>query len=462
VADVTERLPSDHSLAPLGPRLRELGAAAAVGIRGKEGMDGIILLGPRRSERVYGGPEEEAIRSVADHLSVAIENARLYTQLQDGKIYNDILVDSLVSGVIAANRDRVITTVNREAQRITGMPAEAMLHRPVSVLPQPLAQAFDRTFETGGGIRNRDLTIATGPNDPVPIQLGSSVFHGHKGDLLGALLVFSDLSLVRKLETQVRRTAHLASLGTLSAGMAHEIKNPLVTLKAFAQLLRESYDDPEFRAAFTDLVGKEVNRIDAIVNQLLKFGRPAKPVLQPTSAHRVLDQSLQLVSLPLKKKQIGLETRWAASPDVVHGDPNLLEQAFVNFFLNAIDSMGMGGQLSVSTESLAPSAIVSQWEAALRSPHMRITISDTGCGIREEDLVRIFDPFFTTKESGAGLGLSIVHGIIQEHHGLIDVESHLGRGTSFHIVLPLDPHAQAVGSLVSDNERPKPGVSNAP
>ena len=438
VADVIERLPSAHALGPAARRMRELSADAATAIQGKGRLAGVVLLGPRRSERVYGGVEQKALQLIADHVSVAIDNAKLYTDLQDAKIYNDILLDDLVSGVIAANNERVITTFNREARRITGLGPSDMLNKPVSVLPGPLADVFDRTFRGAVGIRDRDLVVEHEPGEEIPIRVGSSVFHGHAGDVLGVLVVFSDLSVVRKLETQVRRTAHLASLGTLSAGMAHEIKNPLVTLKTFSQLLPERYADAEFRTTFSELVGKEVNRIDGIVNQLLKFGKPAKATLRPVSIREVLGQSLQLVSVPMRRKSVSAVTRWCGDNDLVNGDANLLEQAFVNFFLNAIDAMAEDGSLRVTTEIITPgTASAGSWESVLSYRHLRITIADTGAGIRQEDISHIFDPFFTTKDTGTGLGLSVAHGIVQEHMGLIDVESQIGRGTAFHIVLPL-------------------------
>jgi len=438
IVDVLHRRQPSALLASAGSELLSIGVAAAVGIRSKSGLQGAMLLGPRRSGRVYGLLEQRALQIIADQLAVAIENARLYTQLQDGKLYNDILLDSLVSGVVAMDSDQRITVFNHEAGRITGLQPEALIGEGVDVLPRALARVLTTTFSTGRSSRHRDVALQLPDGGTVPIQVGSSIFHGHHGLVSGALLVFSDLSLVKKLETQVRRTAHLASVGTLSAGMAHEIKNPLVTLKTFAQLLEEQYDDPEFRHTFSDLVGKEVNRIDLIVNQLLKFGRPAKAQLVRVSLRDVMEQALQLVEVPMGKKRIRLVVDWRAPESTIAGDPRLLEQAFVNFFLNAIDAMAPNGVLAVSLRLVRHAMPgMEEREDVLPDRHLSASIRDSGVGIPEAHLQQIFDPFFTTKSTGTGLGLSVVHGIIQEHGGIIDVVSEVGVGTTFSVLLPM-------------------------
>jgi signal transduction histidine kinase len=243
---------------------------------------------------------------------------------------------------------------------------------------------------------------------------------------------------VKRLELQIRRSDRLASLGTLSAGMAHEIKNPLVSIKTFAQLLPERYQDSDFRETFSSLIGHEIDRIDSLVNQLLRFARPAKPVLKPMHVHDVLEKSLMLVAHRLYQKDIKLARSWKADVDTIRADADQLEQVFLNFFLNAMDAMKQGGELTVSTEIRAK-----DWTRPRSSSNghgnevLRITVRDNGEGIRKEDIPHVFDPFFTTKDYGTGLGLSVVHGIIEEHGGEIEVESEVAKGTSFHIVLPL-------------------------
>ena len=193
------------------------------------------------------------------------------------------------------------------------------------------------------------------------------------------------------------------------------------------------------------MIGHEIDRIDSLVNQLLRFARPAKPILKPLHAHEILEKALTLVGHRLYQKDIKLNRLWRADTDTIHGDADQLEQVFLNFFLNAMDAMKTHGELSVKTEIRSDE----QWVSALTYTNgegngngqgreaLRITIRDSGEGIRAEDIPHVFDPFFTTKDYGTGLGLSVVHGIIQEHGGQIEVESELEKGTAFHILLPL-------------------------
>ncbi|MBN1268495.1 MAG: PAS domain-containing protein [Kiritimatiellae bacterium] len=437
VTDLLERRRPTPERLELARKLSGLKASIAIGIRSRERLDGIMLLGPRLSGRIYGNIEQSALQILCDQLAVALENARLYTETQNSKIYHEILLDNLVSGVVAVDAQGLVTVFNREAQRITRMEAKDVLDRSFEQLPDPLAIVLQDTLQTGRNLRYLEMAIHHDDED-LPIRVGTSIFRGHTGRVMGALAVFSDQTQIRKLEMQVRRTDRLASVGTLSAGMAHEIKNPLVSIKTFAQLLPERYQDPEFRDNFAQLFDLEVKRIDSIVNQLLNFARPAKPHLSPSHLHAVLDNSLRLVEQQLQQKGIRLERSYTAPRDVIHADADLLDQAFVNFFLNAVEAMPGNGSLSVTTELVDDdwnSPVT--WNRRATEQHIRVTIRDSGCGIPPEDIHSIFDPFYTTKSNGTGLGLSVAHGIIQEHGGAIDVESEPRQGTSFHISFPL-------------------------
>jgi signal transduction histidine kinase len=270
-------------------------------------------------------------------------------------------------------------------------------------------------------------------------RTSSATFRGQGGELLGALMVVTDITALKRLELQIRRSDRLASLGTLSAGMAHEIKNPLVSIKTFAQLLPERYHESDFRETFSSLIVHEIDRIDSLVNQLLRFARPAKPLLRPMHVHEVLEKTLQLVQHRLYQKEIKLNRTLEASLDTIRADSDQMEQVFLNFFLNAMDAMKRGGELTVETEIRTGDSLVTHLlpEPENRHEALCISIRDTGEGIKKEDIARVFDPFFTTKDFGTGLGLSVVHGIIEEHGGQIEVESEVAKGTAFHIFLPL-------------------------
>jgi PAS domain S-box-containing protein len=438
VLDELHRMRQTPELEAVEKQMASLQVAVVMGIFAREHLAGVMLLGPRLSGRIYGSVEQNALQVLCGQLAIAIDNAQLFTEVQNAKIYNEILLQNLTTGVIAAGADGRITVFNNEAEQITGSKSQDLLDRPIDELPAALRDLVRETLHSVERPENRELILESAKGSVV-VRASSSVFHGQQGGMLGVLVVLTDITALKRLELQIRRSDRLASLGTLSAGMAHEIKNPLVSIKTFAQLLPERYQDSDFRETFSNLIGHEIDRIDSLVNQLLRFARPAKPLLEPTHVHTVLEKSLQLVGHRLYQKEIKLTRSWRADVDTIRADADQLEQVFLNFFLNAMDAMKRGGEMVVSTE-IHPAE---EWVAAVTGANgdaheiLRITIRDNGEGIRSEDIPHVFDPFFTTKDYGTGLGLSVVHGIIQEHSGQIEVESELSKGTAFHILLPL-------------------------
>lgn len=414
-------------------RMRELKCYAAVGVFSPRKLEGILLLGPRTGGLIYSYVELDALQLLCNQLAVSLENASLYTEVQNAKIYNEILLDQLVTGVVAADAGGRVTFFNREAQRITGLPD--LKGQPISLLPEKLQQYWKTAVENGEEVRDMDLKIMLADAVQIPVRLSASPFRSAQGGVLGALLVFNDMRDMKALEAKIRRADRLMSVGTLAAGMAHEIKNPLVSIKTFSQLLPERYDDPDFRTTFSELMGQEVGRIDGIVNQLLSFARPQKPTLEPMRMHDVLGKSVPLVQEQLKARGLTLALKLHASNDLIQGDASLLHQVFVNFFLNAIDAMDHGGRLTIRTHNAEPAALGDPRER--ESSWIRIEVADTGKGISRDEMLKIFDPFYTSKSEGTGLGLSVAYNIIEEHGGTIDVSSQLGEGTHFSILLPV-------------------------
>jgi PAS domain S-box-containing protein len=447
VLDELHRVRSTPELERVRRQMKSLHVAVAMGIFSREQLAGVMLLGPRRSGRIYGTVEQSALLVLCGQLAVAIENAQLFTEVQNAKIYNETLLQNLTTGVVAADSSGLITVFNREVEEITGLTASELLGRRISNLPEGLRAVIGETLGTGERQEDREVILRADDKSTI-LRASSSLFHGQDGEALGALMVLTDVTTLKRLEMQIRRSDRLASLGTLSAGMAHEIKNPLVSIKTFAQLLPERYQDSDFRETFFSLIGHEVDRIDSLVNQLLRFARPAKPLLKPMHVHEVLEKALLLVGHRLYQKDIELTRSWQADVDTIRADADQIEQVFLNFFINALDAMKPGGSLRVSTEigttETWPTAFIGD-RSEVREI-LRISVEDNGTGIKPEDVPHVFDPFFTTKDYGTGLGLSVVHGIVQEHGGQIEVESELGHGTSFHILLPLVRFEQEVAA----------------
>ncbi len=233
---------------------------------------------------------------------------------------------------------------------------------------------------------------------------------------------------LKRSKSYIRRADRLASLGTLTAGLAHEIRNPLVAIKTLTQLLPERLEDEEFRSQFLKIASGEVDRISSLVNELLDFARPSDPKWALEDVNAILDGMILLVSTGTKKKLINIIKNYAANLPPAQIDREQIKQVVLNILLNAIDATAENGTITVQTRSfIKPGG----------EPYIQIEFTDTGCGIPSEHLEDIFNPFFTTKPAGSGLGLSISNQIIQDHKGYIDVESQLEKGSSFFINLPI-------------------------
>jgi len=238
--------------------------------------------------------------------------------------------------------------------------------------------------------------------------------------------LFEDL---KKSKSYIRRADRLASLGILTAGLAHEIRNPLVAIKTLIQLLPERLEDEEFRNHFLNIAAGEVDRISHLVNELLDFARPSSPKLEFEDVNSILDGMILLVSTESKKKHIHVDKLYAPDLPSVKVDREQIKQVFLNVLLNAIEATPENGEITVKTRSfLKPGG----------EPYLQVEFKDTGCGIPQEYLEEIFNPFYTTKTTGSGLGLSISNQIVRDHKGYIDVESQVSKGTSFVINLPVD------------------------
>lgn len=235
---------------------------------------------------------------------------------------------------------------------------------------------------------------------------------------------------LKQSQDTLRRADRLSSLGLLTAGLAHEIRNPLVAIRTFTQLLPERYNDAEFREGFQGLALKEVDRICGLINDLLSFARPSRPNVAEENMNDVVDGIARILETEAKEKGVEIARDFGFNLPKVWIDREQMKQVFMNLILNAIQAMREGGSIFISTR------LISRDEAGRSGQFVQVEIRDTGIGIPAENLDHIFDPFFTSKDEGSGLGLSISHQIVQEHGGYVTVESKVGVGTTFFINLP--------------------------
>lgn len=337
--------------------------------------------------------------------------------------FNDRLVEALPVGLIATDSSGAIRMVNEAAEKLIGVPALRLIgSRPQEILPELLARllteparrtgqpsSFEGTIDGPGGLRTTLFLTVIG----VPGEEGSSA---------GDVLLLQDVTTLRQLETELRRNERLAALGKMAAGVAHELRNPLSSIKGLAVLLKTRVGaDTEGRQT-ADVLVAEVERLNRSISELLDYARPEKLQVTTVGLHAILDKAMTLVGVDAAAQGIRVVPLFTEKSDLVAVDEDKMNQVVLNLLLNAIQAMSEGGELRLLTER------EERW--------LVCTIEDTGAGIAAEHIPRVFDPYFTTKSDGTGLGLALSAKIVEEHGGTIAINSILGKGTRVSVRLP--------------------------
>jgi len=350
------------------------------------------------------------------------------------KAFSDNVVENMPIGLIALDDRQRIVAFNHTAESLLQVSFQKALAKPVDqILPPELCIELqypaiqDRIIE-----KELDCTVANGA--VVPLEIGASPLKDSAGTLLGSVILFKDLTEVRALRREIDRSQRLASVGRLAAGVAHEIRNPLSSIKGFATYFKQRYQDVPQDQQTANIMIQEVDRLNRVVSQLLEFARPVTVSPKAASFKRILQDSLKLIERQAHDKHITVISRNSAPIDKVQIDPDRINQVLLNLYLNAIEAMQPGGSLQVEVSGNGA------------ENGLKIEVSDTGHGIAAEDLARIFDPYFTTKSSGTGLGLAIAHNIVETMGGTMEVKSETGKGTTFTLTIPVSgKHKKAFG-----------------
>jgi two-component system NtrC family sensor kinase len=424
------KFPSDHAAMPPTKFFQFLPLKIA------DRLVGIVAMG-RKTNHTYLTVEDwELMSSISSPLALSVENAFLYSRLETQleelnllKEFNENIIENINLGIMVVSRLNQVQTWNYFMEDRFQIKREKALHKKA---PLVLGQGF------WSKIRTEQPGTHTLRNVKMPIQDTESIYDvyisplkNESGSVSGRIFVFEDVTEKNNIQNQLITSEKMASLGLLSAGIAHEINTPLTGISSYCQFL---LDNPNGKENL-ELIGKmqdQVLRVNKIIHTLLDFSRQKGEQPLPINLNKVIDESLALVEHKLKKKSIAFkkETEFHKS---FHGFPTRLQQLFINLFINAIDAIDSEGWISISGEE-SPEEIT-------------VRFKDNGRGIREKTLEKIFDPFFTTKEigKGTGLGLAIVYNIVKEHYGNIQVHSKIERGTTFIITFPLQSPLRSIG-----------------
>lgn len=432
----------------LAKYMRSLGAKVLIPLVTNSGVLGMVILRSKETGDIYTRDDWRVFATVATPLASAIENARLYSRLQELNVHLELILRNMRGTVIAVDTAGVITTINREGRALFPDIAPGMA---LGVLDPKVAHLLQMTLDNQRGMLDVETAIVTGSGEEIPVAMSTSCLEMPERGMLGAMVLVHNMAQIKRLEANVQRADRLTSIGTMAAGMAHEIKNPLQSIKTFTQLLLDRYDDADFRSTFAEVVPPEVDRIDSIVTRLLHFARPKPVSFNLHDIRKIIREVFALVENQLRKSRITLRLDMPDRAVGVMADEQQLHQVFLNLVLNAIESMRESESNAIEVRVFTGMVHMEQRGGQVRHdmPCVRVVISDTGCGIAREHLKQLFTPFFTTKSEGSGLGLSVVHGIVAEHRGVIDVDSIPDAGSSFTVTFPLAGNTESMEKVGS-------------
>jgi nitrogen-specific signal transduction histidine kinase len=372
----------------------------------------VIVVGGKQSSDPFFTHDVALLGTVGHQASVALRRAQLYEEITWMKEYSESILRQMESGVVAINHTGRITMMNAAAARLLKVTAAVASGQPLAtVLPEVLSIPLLDTLAGTATYTNQEAMLPVAAGRSLALAMSTSVLRGTAGENSGAILVFHDLSRLKELEEDKRRIERLASVGAFVAGIAHEIKNPLVAIKTLAELLPEQFDDAEFRDTFSRVALHEVERLDSLVYRLRSLGSASPLQMRPINILTPLEETMALISGELTKRHITLayESRDVLPP--ILGDHDQLKQVFLNVCLNSLEAMGQDGTLGITLQVEAASDNV--------TGAVVVQIMDTGPGIPEAYLPTLFEPFVTSKDGGSGLGLAICKGIVEYHRGLI-------------------------------------------
>jgi two-component system, NtrC family, sensor kinase len=378
----------------------------------------------------------EFLTAIGNQLGVAIENAQLFESIERSKTELEISFDAIQHSIFMVDNQLRILRLNRTSEKVYGHSDGLLGKKYTKVLygqEQPHPECSIWACLWGGQPVHRE-----GPHprwggyyryDAFPV-LDST------GDVERVVYYEKDVTEERKLEQRLHQTERLKALGTLAAGIAHEIRNPLATINFNTQMLqRELPLDGSQQQMFEDML-KQIKKIDRIVQQVLNFAKPREPQFLPNQLNEIVQYCYDLTRTHLRKAS--LEATLDLAPDIpmLILDFNQISQVVMNLLINAVEAMPEGGELEVKTCHLED------------PPGVVLEVSDTGQGILDNDKDRIFDPFFTRKPEGTGLGLSISRQILEKHGAYIECESREGEGTTFRVIFPFTEWQGERGSVV--------------
>ncbi len=411
--------------------LELLRARICVPLKEKGRLTGVLVLGKRVTGRRLSNTELEFLYLLSQQIATIIENAKRQRAVFVQKERFEEILQSVTSGLLATDAEGRVTVFNKAAEQMLGLKAPQMIGQNVQRVGSVFADIVFRTLREEKSFCRHEVVD---PATKSLMGLSSSLLTDASGKPIGAVILFTDLSTVkRRAGSETDETWQRCALC-----MAQEIKNPLVAIRTFTQLFPESYADEKFRNEFSEIALNEIDKLDGVVNRLLRFSEPLEVQAEPGDIHALLEQEVSQLADSAKKQNVVVKKDFDTSNGGLPFDRNLLSEALTQVFQNALEAMPQGGTLTIATRKgrYPDPQLAGKSNGVPPGPVTEISIADTGVGIPAEEMPNLFKPFHTSKVKGMGLGLSISRRIIASHKGDIMISSEPNKGTVVKIVLP--------------------------
>ncbi|HOD98053.1 MAG TPA: ATP-binding protein [Syntrophales bacterium] len=407
------------------------GCTLYVPLKIKGDIIGILGVDKKHGEPEINEKEFESLSILANYASIIIENSKLLQDLMNEKKFSENVLNSSINGILTVDITGRITSLNPAVEKMFGMMKDTLINRFIWEI-FPLPEWIECTRKAVFHLHNmKGMEFTLNPDDKI-LNVTTSHIMNEGESLIGFMFLIQDITGERKRDEYLQRVNRLISLGELAAGIAHEIRNPLTGIGVVLDFLSRK-KLPRRDLELINEANGEIERLEKLISDLLTFARPKKFNFELADIRNIINSIYLLINEQCNHRGIKMFIRIDDDIDGLYVDQERIRQGLLNIVINAIKAMPSGGNLTIKAAELTG-------DSGSGDPERRIeiTIGDTGVGIATENIGRIFDPFFTTNNEGTGLGLSITHSIIKEHSGIVKVDSELGKGTEFTIILPCD------------------------
>lgn len=419
------RAPAGHSPSEALQEMKLLQAAACIPLLAHGQLVGILNLGPKITGASFYEEELEMLFTLCSNVAMALRDIALYHQICDQKSFIESILQRMNSGVVAINQEERIITFNVRAGEILKLSPPEVMGKDLRCLPSPLGDLLYETLITGKAILKEEIKL---PPERIPLEITTYQLLNMAGESLGSVMIFDDITQRKQLEAQRRQADQLDVLNKFVGQLAHEIKNPMVAIQTFAELLTEKYDDSSFRDFFTSTVRQEIKRLNELVEQLIAFSTPLSYKYSATDIHEILDMGLLLLQEQGMGQETAVETSYADQALTVRADKTLLARAFSYLLRHSFQAVEAGGVICIQT----------LYSDKIPSGGVCIRLRDNKTkAAAAKDMEKMFEPLTAQQNGYISLGLPVSRKIIEDHGGRLLAALTRDKFLELEILLPI-------------------------